>query len=131
MFDPALQVISCAALFGAAFLQSYIYPADAYINIDIVAGRLSCHQIRGSNLQERNAAVTPLNTPGHNRFDTGGRRDFPQLEGVKLNGHWAVIYSKYDLGCALERHQGLDCKGYSYDSALQIAANVVIYATLP
>ena len=47
----------------------------------------------------------------------GGRRDFPQLEGVKLDGHWAVIYSKYDLGCALERHQGLDCKGYSYESA--------------
>ena len=43
----------------------------------------------------------------------GGRRDFPQLEGVKLNGHWAIIYSKYDIGCALERHQGLDCKGYT------------------
>jgi hypothetical protein len=61
----------------------------------------------------------------------GGRRDYPQLEGVKLNGHWAIIYSKYDLGCALERHQGLDCKGYAYDSALKIAANIVIYATLP
>ena len=61
----------------------------------------------------------------------GGRRDFPMLEGVKLNGHWAVIYSKYDLGCALERHQGLDCKGYSYDSALKITANIVIYSTLP
>ena len=24
----------------------------------------------------------------------GGGKDFPQLEGVKLNGHWAVIYSK-------------------------------------
>ena len=32
---------------------------------------------------------------------------------------------------ALERHSGLDCKGYSYDSALKIAANIVIYATLP
>ena len=58
-------------------------------------------------------------------------RDFPQLEGVKLNGHWAIIYSKYDLGCALERHQGLDCKGYTYASALQIATNIVIYSTLP
>jgi hypothetical protein len=53
------------------------------------------------------------------------------LEGIKLNGHWAVIYSKYDLGCALERHQGLDCKGYTLDSALRIAVNIVIYATLP
>jgi hypothetical protein len=61
----------------------------------------------------------------------GSRKDYPQLEGAKLNGHWAIIYSKYDLGCALERHQGLDCKGYSYESALRIAANIVIYATLP
>ncbi len=61
----------------------------------------------------------------------GGGRDLPQLEGVKVNGRWAVIYSKYDIGCALERHQGLDCKGYTYESAMRIAANIVIYSTLP
>ena len=61
----------------------------------------------------------------------GGHKDFPQLEGVKINGHWAVIYSRFDIGCALERHSGLDCKGYTYESALKIAANIVIYATLP
>jgi hypothetical protein len=61
----------------------------------------------------------------------GGGRDLPQLEGVKLNGHWAVIYSKYDIGCALERHQALDCKGYTPESALRIATNIVIYSTLP
>jgi hypothetical protein len=61
----------------------------------------------------------------------GSRQDYPQLEGVKLGGHWAIIYSKYDIGCALERHQGAECKGYLYDSALKIAANIVIYATLP
>ena len=61
----------------------------------------------------------------------GGGKDFPQLEGVKVNGRWAIIYSKYDIGCALERHQGLDCKGYNYESAMRIASNIVIYATLP
>jgi hypothetical protein len=61
----------------------------------------------------------------------GGGRDFPQLEGVKINGHWAIIYSKYDIGCALERHTGIECKGYTYDSALEIAGNIVIYSTLP
>jgi Domain of unknown function (DUF4159)/Prenyltransferase and squalene oxidase repeat len=61
----------------------------------------------------------------------GGSKDYPQLEGVKINGHWSIIYSKYDIGCALERHSALDCKGYTYDSALRIAANIVIYATLP
>ena len=61
----------------------------------------------------------------------GGRRDFPQLEGIKLNDHWAVIYSKFDIGCALERHTGIDCKGYTHASAVKIAANIVIYSTLP
>ncbi len=61
----------------------------------------------------------------------GGNAGLPQLEGVKINGHWAIIYSRYDIGCALERQQGLDCKGYDHESALQIAANIVLYATLP
>lgn len=61
----------------------------------------------------------------------GGGRGFPQLEGVKLSGQWAVIYSRYDLGCALQRHSGLDCKGYSHESALKIATNIVVYAMQP
>ncbi len=61
----------------------------------------------------------------------GGGRDFPQLEGVKINEHWAIIYSKLDIGCALERATGIECKGYTHESALLIAGNIVIYSTLP
>lgn len=61
----------------------------------------------------------------------GGGQDHPRLEGVKIDGHWAIIYSPYDIGCALERQQGLDCKGYTHESAMRIAANIVIYSTLP
>ncbi len=61
----------------------------------------------------------------------GGGKGFPQLEGVKLGGHWVIIYSRLDLGCALERHSGIDCKGYTYKSAVQIAGNIVMYSTLP
>ncbi|CAN5913918.1 DUF4159 domain-containing protein [soil metagenome] len=61
----------------------------------------------------------------------GGGIDRPQLEGIKVDGHWAVIYSPYDIGCALERQQGLDCKWYTHESAMRIAANIVIYSTLP
>ncbi|MBX6315843.1 MAG: DUF4159 domain-containing protein, partial [Isosphaeraceae bacterium] len=61
----------------------------------------------------------------------GGRRGVPRLEGVQLNGHWAIIYSPFDIGCALESHQGPDCRGYTHESALRIAANIVLYATMP
>ncbi len=61
----------------------------------------------------------------------GGGRDFPKLEGVKINDHWAIIYSKFDIGCALERHTGIDCKGYTHRKRRQDRGNIVIYATLP
>ncbi len=67
----------------------------------------------------------------HYTESAGGARGFPLLEGVKIDKHWAIIYSKYDIGCALERHTGMGCKGYVHESAVRIAANIVIYSTLP
>jgi hypothetical protein len=59
---------------------------------------------------------------------SGYRSVEPFLEGIKVNGRWVVIYSKYDLGCALERHQSSDCLGHDFDSAARIGAAVVLYA---
>jgi hypothetical protein len=42
-----------------------------------------------------------------------------------------LLYSKYDIGCALERHQALDCPGYHPDSAFRIAGAAVLYALRP
>jgi hypothetical protein len=61
----------------------------------------------------------------------GGFRDFPQLEGVKITGHWAVIYSKYGIGCTLDRDHDGGCKGYVRKDAAKIGLNVLIYSTLP
>jgi hypothetical protein len=52
----------------------------------------------------------------------------PALEGVKLNGRWVVIYSRYDIGCALENHKSTDCVGHDHDSALRLARAAVLYA---
>jgi hypothetical protein len=52
----------------------------------------------------------------------------PYLEGIRLDGRWVVVYSKYDLGCALEGHKSSDCLGHDRDSALKIGAAVVLYA---
>lgn len=54
----------------------------------------------------------------------------PFLEGIELDGRWAVIYSRWDIGCALERHQGSDCRGYTHESAVKIASNIVLYSLL-
>ena len=58
----------------------------------------------------------------------GDRKGPPALEGIEIDGRYVVIYSKYDLGCAMERQQSSDCKGYAHESALRIAGNIVLYA---
>jgi hypothetical protein len=56
-------------------------------------------------------------------------RDVPSaLEGVKYNGRWVVIYSRYDIGCALEKHPAGDCLGHTFESAMLLARAAVNYA---
>jgi hypothetical protein len=55
----------------------------------------------------------------------------PFLEGIQLNNRWVVIYSKYDIGCALETPQGntpAGCLGHDYASAVKLASAAVLYA---
>lgn len=52
----------------------------------------------------------------------------PYLEGVKIDGRWVIVYSKYDVGCALEGHKASDCMGHDKESALRLAAAVVLYS---
>lgn len=62
------------------------------------------------------------------KVDPEYRSHPPALEGVKYRGRWVVIYSKYDLGCALERHSSPDCLGHDPASALRLARAAVLYA---
>jgi hypothetical protein len=62
------------------------------------------------------------------RVEAEYRRVDPALEGVKYNGRWIVIYSRYDIGCALENHAASNCLGHDHDSALQLARAAVLYA---
>jgi hypothetical protein len=52
----------------------------------------------------------------------------PFLEGVRINGRWVIIYSKYDVGCALEKHTSTACKGHDFDSALKLGSAAVLYS---
>src|SRR5205807_8178114 len=54
----------------------------------------------------------------------------PFLEGIEINGRYVVVYSKYDISCALERQAWVACTGYVHDDAVRIAVNVVLYALL-
>ncbi len=52
----------------------------------------------------------------------------PQLEGIQLNGRWAIIFSPYDISCALESHEAIGCRGYTQQDAARIGLNVLVYS---
>ena len=51
----------------------------------------------------------------------------PDLEGVKFGDRYGVIFSQFDLSCALEKHDSLECRGYLRDDAARIGLNVLLY----
>jgi hypothetical protein len=57
------------------------------------------------------------------------RKGAPELEGLKIGDRYAVIFSPYDLSCALEKHDTLECEGYTREDALRIGLNLLLYAT--
>jgi Domain of unknown function (DUF4159)/Prenyltransferase and squalene oxidase repeat len=67
-------------------------------------------------------------SPDGKGIDTEFRKVKPALEGIKLNGRWVVIYSRYDIGCALERHPTPGCLGHDYASAVALGKAAVLYA---
>lgn len=69
--------------------------------------------------------------PDGKGVDPEFKRVRPALEGVKINGRWVVIYSPYDIGCALERHPTPDCLGHDYASAAALGKAAVLYALSP
>ncbi len=89
----------------------------------------------------------PLLTPAYGGFDlsTVMRRDpqnsgdkgplkallrkvAPELEGIRFGDRYGVIFSRYDLSCALEKHDSLECQGYTPDDAARIGLNVILYS---
>lgn len=56
------------------------------------------------------------------------RQQPPELEGVRIGGRWAVLFSPLDLSCALENHEAIECRGYRREDAARIALNVLLYS---
>ena len=56
------------------------------------------------------------------------RQISPKLEGVRIGDRWAVIFSPYDLSCALEKQNSMECTGYGREDAEKIALNVLLYS---
>jgi hypothetical protein len=52
----------------------------------------------------------------------------PELEGILFGDRYRVIFSPYDLSCALEKQDSLECQGYVREDAARIGINVLLYS---
>lgn len=52
----------------------------------------------------------------------------PMLEALEIDGRIAVIFSPFDLSCAMENAASLECEGYRQEDAAKIGINILLYA---
>lgn len=52
----------------------------------------------------------------------------PELKGIRRAERLGLIFSPYDISCALEKLNSMECKGYSQQSALDLGLNTLLYA---
>jgi hypothetical protein len=71
--------------------------------------------------------VRKTDGPGWNILEKHGPA---QLDGILIDKRWGVIFSPFDLSCALEKHVAPDCLGYTPQDATRIAINVILYSLL-
>ncbi len=73
----------------------------------------------------------PVEQQDNEPLRTRVRKVEPELEGIALDGRWAVIFSPYDISCALEQHESLECRGYTREDAARLGLNVLMYSLAP
>lgn len=55
-------------------------------------------------------------------------QEAPELWGIKKDGRWIVVFSPWDVSCALERGGSYKYHGYSQKSAFILSTNILLYA---
>ena len=70
----------------------------------------------------------PQSATGDGPLKASLRKVPPTLEGIKFGDRWGVIFSPYDISCALEKHNSLECHGYIREDAARIGLNVLLYS---
>jgi hypothetical protein len=118
---------------SAAFDESFrafmkqLFPDKNLEKIPVEKEPLYSEEVNGEKIDDRNIRCRITRSEGNGK-GAGFRSMAPALEGIKVEGRWVVIYSKYDIGCALEKHSSPDCLGYDHQSALRLGKAAVLYA---
>ncbi len=83
--------------------------------------------LRGGNYKGFDLEQVTMIDP---KRQTGGRATFrtaPKLEFAPIEDRVAIVFSPYDISCALESRHSLQCFGYVRDDAARLGINVVLF----
>ncbi|MCU0959008.1 MAG: DUF4159 domain-containing protein [Pirellulaceae bacterium] len=122
------DAICASPEFAAAFRREMeaIFPGQKLERIP-VNHPLFSNEFGGFDLS-RVTLNDPLLREAGQRLDARRTQTAPLLEGLQVQGRYVVVFSPYDLSCALESSASLECKGYLKEDAARIGTNVVLYA---
>jgi hypothetical protein len=84
-------------------------------------------EYRGWDLS-RVSLRTPATRKENERLTARVEQVTPRLEGIEVAGRFVVLFSPFDISCALENHESMECQGYSRADAARIGVNVILYA---
>jgi hypothetical protein len=126
-----VDALSSSPEFGKAFRieMSKIFPANPLVAIEPThamikpdaANRLDVFDISSVTFREPVAGGGEQHTVKTSRIP-------PRLEGLKIDDRFAVVFSPYDLSCALESYESLQFPGYAREDAAKIALNILLYS---
>ncbi len=112
---------------GFRDLAKQLYPDKELVQIPAdheIFSEATGHDIK--QVRRRRLVPSPKNATLEIKEEVGP----PLLEGIEIDGRFAIIYSRYDISCALEHQASLSCDGYVEDDAAKLAINMVLYAML-
>ena len=89
---------------------------------------LFTEEYRGWDLARVSLRTPATRTDKNERLTARVEQVTPRLEGVEIDGRYIVLFSPYDISCAMENHQSLECQGYIRADAARIGVNVILYA---
>jgi len=70
----------------------------------------------------------PLLHEAGERLDARRTETAPVLEGLQIDGRYVIVFSPYDLSCALESSSTMVCKGYIKEDAAKLGTNIILFA---
>jgi hypothetical protein len=117
-----------------AFTESFrremaaIFPKNKLERIPATDSLLTKEAYGGFDLKTVSRRDPATSRDRNGRLEATVRKVPPDLEGVKFGDRWGVIFSQYDLSCALEKHDSLECRGYTREDAARIGLNVILYS---